>query len=208
MDVMAALAARRAVKKFDPEHELTEAEIRTLVEAATLSPTAFNIQNWRLVLVTDQAQKDAIREVGWGQAQFSDCSLLVVVCGDLRAHAREPDRYWRHAPEQARGAIVPMITRYYEGNETAQRDEVLRSGSMAAMSIMLAAQASGYESCPMSGFDFAKVGEIVDLPEDHEIVMAVAVGRGLEPARERSGPIPASEVVALDRFPTGGYEDK
>ncbi len=177
MDVMAALAARRAVKLFDPDHALDGAEIRTLVEAAALSPTAFNIQNTRLVLVTDQAQKDAIRAVGWDQAQFSDCSLVVLVCGDLAAHTREPERYWRHAPDQAREAIVPMITRYYEGNERAQRDEVLRSGSMAAMSIMLAAQELGYESCPMSGFDFAKVAGIIELPDDHEIVMALAVGR-------------------------------
>ncbi|MBC8424096.1 nitroreductase family protein [bacterium] len=207
MDVMAALAARRAVKKFDPEHKMPEAEIRALVDAAVLSPTAFNIQNWRFVLVTDQAQKDALRAVAWNQAQFSDCSLLVIVCGDLQAHTREPERFWRHPPDAAK-AIVPMITSYYEGNERAQHDEVLRSGSMAAQSIMLAAQELGYESCPMSGFDFAKVAQLIELPDDHEIVMAVAIGRGLEPARERSGPIPLSEVVARDRFPTGEYEDR
>jgi nitroreductase len=207
MDVMAALATRRAVKKFDTDHVMSADEIRTLVEAATLSPTAFNIQNWRLVLVTDQAQKDAIRAAGWNQAQFSDCSLLIVVCGDLRAHARDPERYWRRAPASVREAIVPMITRYYEGNARAQHDEVLRSGSMAAMSIMLAARDLGYESCPMSGFDFARVAEIIALPPDHEIVMAVAVGRGTESAPGRSGPVTLSEVVAVDRFPTGGFEN-
>jgi len=207
MDVMAAIEARRAVKTFDPDHVMPEAEIRALMEAATLSPTAFNIQNWRFVLVTDQAVKDAIRAVGWNQAQFSDCSLLVVVCGDLRAHARNPERYWRHAPDAARASIVKMITDYYEADPGARRDEALRSGGMAAQTLMLAAQAMGYDTCPMTGFDFAEVAGIIGLPPDHEIVMAVAVGRGVEPARERSGRIPYSEAVVRERFPSPGSED-
>jgi len=207
MDVMTAIESRRAVKKFDRNHEMTEAEIRTLMEAATLSPTAFNLQNWRFVLVTDQARKDAVRAAGWNQAQFSDCSLLVVVCGDLEAHARDPERYWRNAPDAARASIVSMITRYYEGDERAQRDEVFRSGGMAAQTLMLAARAMGYDTCPMSGFDFAEVAGIIGLPSDHEIVMAVAIGRGVEPARERSGRIPLSEAVVRDRFPSTGSED-
>jgi nitroreductase len=200
MDTFAAIAARRSVKKFDPDHAMGEDEITRLMEAVMLSPTSFNMQNWRFVLVTDQAVKDAIKAKGWHQAQFGDCSLLVVVCGDRGAYGQDPARYWATAAPEARAAIVPMITGAYADKPDLQRDENLRSGSLAAQTLMLAAKAMGYDSCPMIGFDFAAVGEIIGLPEDHDIVMIVTVGKALEAARPRGGQLPLDQVVVRDHF--------
>jgi nitroreductase len=200
METFAAIASRRSVKKFDPEHRMTDEEITRLMEAAILSPTSFNIQNWRFVLVTDPERKQKFREIGWNQAQFSECSVIVLVCGDRQAYARDTDRYWASADEQTRKALVGMIRGYYDANASARRDENLRSGSLAAMTIMLAARAMGYDSCPMLGFDFRKAADLVNLPEDHDIVMAVAVGKALEPARPRGGQVPLDEVCFRDSF--------
>lgn len=201
LDTFAAIAERRSVKKFDPDHALSEEELSRLMEAVILSPTSFNMQNWRFVLITDQEVKDAVRAAGWQQAQFSDCSVLVLVCGDRGAYGRDPGRYWATADQAARDAIVPMILGAYGDKPDLQRDENLRSGSLAAQTLMLAAKALGYDSCPMIGFDFAAVGKLVNLPEDHDIVMAVTVGKALEPARPRGGQLPLDEVVVRNRFP-------
>jgi nitroreductase len=200
MDTFAAIEARRSVKKFDPDHQLTESEISRLMEAVIKSPTSFNIQNWRFVLVTDPQVKQKFREIGWNQAQFSDSSMIVLVCGDRQAYARDTDRYWSTADPKTRQAIVGMIRGYYDAHPEARRDENLRSGSMAAMTIMLGAKAMGYDSCPMLGFDFDKAAALVNLPDDHDIVMAVTVGKALEPARERGGQVPLSEVCYRDSF--------
>lgn len=200
MDVFSAITARRSIKKFDPEHRMGEDEIERLLGAAILSPTSFNIQNWRFVAVTDAGVKAEIRRAGWNQAQYTDCSLLVIVCGDREAYRRDPARYWVNAPAGARSYILPAIESAYGPDETLRRDENLRSGGMAAQTIMLAAKAMGYDTCPMIGFDFAAVARIIALPPDHDIVMAVAVGRALEPARARGGQLPLAEVVSRDRF--------
>lgn len=200
MDTFDAIAARRSVKKFDPAHQMSEAEITRLMEAVVLSPTSFNIQNWRFVLVTDQSAKDAIKAKGWHQAQFGDCSLLVVVCGDREAYGQDTQRYWASAAPEARDAIVPMITGAYGGKPDLQRDENLRSGSMAAQTLMLAAKAMGYDSCPMIGFDFEAVGDIVGMPDDHDIVMIVTVGKSVEEARPRGGQLPLNQVVVRNHF--------
>ncbi len=201
MDVFTAVAERRSIKKFDPAHRMSEDEIRRLMEAAVLSPTSFNLQNWRFVLVADQERKERLRAIGWRQAQFAEASLVILVCGDRKAHARDPGRYWRHAPEAARAAIVPLIVGAYEGREDLQHDEVLRSGGMAAQTIMLVAKAMGYDTCPMVGFDFAAAAALVNLPPDHEIVMAVAVGKRREHPQPRGGQLPLEEVVIRERFP-------
>ena len=55
------------------------------MEHAILAPTAFNIQNWRFVRVTDPEQRKAIRAVAWDQAQVTDASELLVLCLDIKA---------------------------------------------------------------------------------------------------------------------------
>ena len=65
---------------------------------------------------------------------------------------------------------------------------------------MLAAKALGYDSCPMDGFDFQKVGELIDLPDDHIIAMFVAIGRGTKEAWERPGQLNLDEVVIKNKF--------
>ncbi|NCQ35501.1 nitroreductase family protein [bacterium] len=200
MDAFAAIEARRAVKKFDPQHRMTEAEIERLMRAAALTPTSFNIQNYRFVVVTDPDRKRQIRAAGWNQAQFSECSALVIVCGDRGAYAKDPARYWAHVEDKTREAIVGMITGYYGTHPEGRRDENLRSGSMAAMTIMLAAKAMDYDTCPMVGFDFDAVASLIALPPAHDIIMAVAVGKALEPARSRTGQVPLAELVLRDRF--------
>ena len=55
MDTFDAIESRRAVKHYDPNHRLSDDQQRELLGAAMLSPTSFNIQNWRFVLITDQA---------------------------------------------------------------------------------------------------------------------------------------------------------
>ena len=201
MDTFEAIRSRRSIKKFDPAHRMSEDEIRQLFELVLLSPTSYNIQNWRFVAVTDQATKDAVKAAGWNQPQFSECSLLVIVCGDREAYARDPARYWIHATETQREGIVRNILGAYGKRPELRRDENLRSGSLAAQTLMLAARAMGYDSRAMVGFDFAAVGRIIDLPPEHDIVMAVTVGKALEPARPRGGQLPLDEVVFRDRFP-------
>jgi nitroreductase len=200
METFATIAARRSVKKFDPDHVMTEDEITRLMETVILTPTSFNIQNWRFVLITDSEVKEQVRNKGYDQAQFTECSLVVIICGDRNAYNQDPDRYWVAAPDEVRAAIVPMIKGAYGSSETLRRDENLRSGGLAGQTLMLAAKDMGYDTCPMVGFDFAAVAEIVKLPSEHDIVMAVTVGKALEPARERGGQLPLDDVTFRNSF--------
>ena len=200
MDTFTAIKERRSVKHYDPDHEMTDAEIRQLLQAALLSPTSFNMQNWRFVVVTEPARKKALRTAAWDQAQCSEASVVIVLCADLKAHEGGA-RYWIHATEATRTVLVPMIAPFYEGNLQLQRDEAMRSIGIAGQTIMLAAKAMGYDSCPMIGFDPEKAGQAIQLPENHVIGLIITVGKALKPAGPRGGPLPYEEVVFSNRFP-------
>lgn len=200
MDTMTAIESRRSVKQFDPNHRMTGQEIEALLSSAMLAPTAFNIQHWRFVLVQDPQLRRQIRTAAWDQAQVTDASLLIVVCADLNAWQKQPERYWRNAPQAVRDFLLPAIHDYYHGKPQVQRDEAMRSCGMAAQTLMLAAKAMGYDSCPMDGFDFDAVGKLIHLPEDHVISLFVAIGKALEPAQPRGGQLAMNEVVITNRF--------
>jgi len=203
MNVRTAIETRRAVKQFDPAHTMPEAEIDELMSLAILSPTAFNIQHWRFVIVRDPAIREAIRAASWMQPQITDSSLFVVICADIKAWEKTPERYWRNAAQDTREGIVAAMGEYYRGHDRIQRDEAMRSCGIAAQTLMLAAKAMGYDSCPMDLSDFDAVGKIIGLPPDHTIAMFVAIGKGIRDPWPRAGQLTRNEVIFTDRFCIG-----
>lgn len=200
MDVKTAIETRRAIKQFDPDHKLTQAEVDELMSLAMLSPTAFNIQHWRFVAVRDPSIRQAIRDVSWMQPQITDASLLVVVCADIKAWQKTPERYWRNAAQDIREGMVGAIDNYYRDREQVQRDEAMRSCGIAAQTLMLAAKANGYDTCPMDLSDFSEVAKIIRLPDDYAIAMLLAIGKGVRDPWPRAGQLPQNEVVFMNHF--------
>ena len=200
MDTITAIEKRRAIKYYDSNYQMDDDEITQLMSLALLAPTAFNIQNWRFVLLRDPVHRQAVRKAAWDQAQVTDSSLLVVLCANLKSWEQDPARYWRNASGEVQDFILPAIDAYYRDKDQVQRDEAMRSCGIAAQTLMLAATAMGYQSCPMDGFDFVEVAKLINLPPDHVIAMFVAIGKGSKPAWPRGGQLPLEEVVVVDRF--------
>ena len=199
MSVAKALQQRRSIRFFDQQQKMSDKEFNHLMEHVRLSPTALNVQNWRFVRVTDAAQRKAIREVGYGQAQMTDAAELIVFCYHEKAWQQQPERYWRDAPNEL-AAMFKQNFELYFSQQGIERDEGLRSCGMAAMSTMLLAKEMGYDSCPMTGFDFDAVAQIIALPADHRIAMMVAIGKRSQEAWPRPGLLALDEVVVENRF--------
>ena len=130
----------------------------------------------------------------------TDASLLVIVTADVKAWQKEPQRYWRNAPQEVADLLVNWMGPFHEGREWLQRDEAQRSIGMAIQTVMLAAKAMGYDSCPMIGFDIDKVAELINLPEDHVMGPMVANGKGTKAPWPKPGQLPLSEVTVENAF--------
>jgi len=200
MNTFDAIKERRSVKHYDSNHRLSDEEIEKLMSLAVLSPTSFNIQNWRFVLVKDPEIRKKICSAAWDQAQVTDASLLLVICADLKSWKKNPEQYWKNAPKEAQDFLVPAMGPFYEGKDQLQRDEAMRSCGIAAQTLMLTAKSMGCDSNPMIGFDPEKVAEIINLPDDHVISMIMTIGKQIQPAMPRGGQLPLSDVVFTDSF--------
>ena len=199
MELIDAIRQRRSVKHFDAEHRLTEDELRHLLGHAFLAPSSFNMQNWHVVAVDDQAQQDALCEASWHQGQVKDCSVTLILGGSITGY-KKVARFTRKAPEKVQEMFAGFVNGLYDGNEQLQRDEAVRSVGLLAQNIMLIAKDMGLDSCPMIGYDAAKVAEIVGLPEDCPPLMMITVGKAVKEAQDRMGLFDFEELVSHNSF--------
>ncbi|MEM9480679.1 MAG: nitroreductase family protein [Verrucomicrobiota bacterium] len=201
MNTIESIYQRRAIKHFDPDHQLSAEEEQKLLEATIQAPTSFNIQHWRYVILRDPELRSKIRtEFGNDQAQMTDASLLVLFTADVKAWQKEPERYWKNATQEVADLLVGWMGPFHEGRDWLQRDEAQRSIGMAMQTLMLAAKEMGYESCPMIGFDIDEVAKLVGLPEDHVMGPMVAIGKGTKDAWPKPGQLPLEEIVFENSF--------
>jgi nitroreductase len=199
-DLFVTVRQRRAVKHCDPAHHLADAEVERLISKAMLSPTSFDIQHWRFVVVQDPELRWAIRAAGNDQAQMTDASVLVVMTADVKACQKQPERYWRQAPEPVADLLLGWKGPFHQGREALQRDEAMRSIGMVMLALMRTAQAMGYDSCPMISLDHEQVAKLIRLPADHVIGPMVAIGRSPQAPWPRLGRLPLSEDLVRVRF--------
>ncbi|MEL4895221.1 nitroreductase family protein [Crocosphaera sp. Alani8] len=201
MNTLEAIYQRRSVKAYDPNHKITPEEEQKLLEATIQAPSSFNIQHWRFVVLRDTELRQKIRkEFGNDQAQMTDASLLILFTADMKAWEKEPQRYWKNAPEQVAELLVNWMGPFHEEREWLQRDEAQRSIGMAMQTLMLAAKEMGYDSCPMIGFDLDEIAKLVNLPDDYVIGPMVAIGKKVKDAWPKPGQLPLSELVVDNSF--------
>lgn len=200
LDILDSITQRRSIKHYDPSFVIPTEEINTLLQYTIQSPTSFNIQHWRFVLVEEKSLREKIRNAANDQAQITDASLLFVMCGDIKAWEKSPERYWDNSPEETKKLMLSKIKPFYEGKESLQRDEALRSIGIAAQTLMLTAKSMGYDTCPMIGFDSNKVAQIINLPKDHLIGMLLVVGKALKPAWPKPGQLPLNDILIKNQF--------
>lgn len=200
MELFEAVEKRRSIKHFDSSAAMPEEDFQRLMSSVILSPTSFNIQNWRFVRITDKNLREQLKAVSMNQNQVTDAAELLVLCADLNAWHDRTERYWVNADDDTRAILLPMIESFYTGKELLQRDEAIRSCSIAAQTLMLGAKAMGYDTCALIGFDPDKVAELIKLPDHHIIALLVAVGKAAKPANPRGGQLPLNEVLLENTF--------
>lgn len=194
------LEKRRAVKSFDPAYKISSEDKNKILEATILTPSAFNLQHWRLVEVNDQALRQEIRGYADRQPQITSASLLYVICLKYDSWTDQPLQYWPGLSEDIQKFILGAIDKYYRGKEDVQRDECMRSCGLVAMNMMLTAQSLGIDSCPMDGFDYQKVGKAINLPDNYLVGMIVALGKKNREPHPRVGRISKEQLVIEDKF--------
>jgi nitroreductase len=84
MDVIEAIRGRHSVRAYAPA-PVEEDKIVQILEAASLAPSAANIQPWHFIVVTDPQKRNSISKGGIFARFLSNSPVIVVCCSDKRA---------------------------------------------------------------------------------------------------------------------------
>lgn len=193
---------RISANRFDPSFTLTDAEIARLVDLATRAPSAFNLQNWRFVAVRTASAKARLRDLADGQAKVSEAAVTFIVCGLKPDCVALGDRLQSFVAMGCMQAATVFqwqeaARALYADDAQAARDEAIRSGTLAAATLIYAAESMDLVSGPMIGFDAEAVARDFELGPDEIPVLLLAVGRaglGNWPQKPRR---PVTEVLQL-----------
>lgn len=162
---------RYATKKFDSSREISVADWDTLEKALVLTPSAFGLQPWKFIVITDPATKESLVPVSWGQRQVADCSHFLVIAVPKRLGVEEIDAYVRRIAE-VRAVSVESLASFRQMmtgtliDGPAHRDVdawARRQSYIALGNFMTAAALLGIDTCPMEGFEPEKYDEILGL---------------------------------------------
>lgn len=204
MEARELLKKRISANHFDTTRQLSEDEIRELVEYATQAPSSYNIQMWRFIAVTRPEDKQRLKNVAYGQPKVADAAVTFIVLGDLKGYEKMPEIMRR---TQESGIIdkatadgwTRSATGAYSSNPQFARDEAIRSAALAAMTLMVAAEDMGLVSGPMIGFDPEGVKREFGISDRYVPAMLLTVGYpapGNWPRKPRLG---VDEVLAFHR---------
>nr|MDO8061670.1 nitroreductase family protein [Candidatus Freyrarchaeum guaymaensis] len=173
MDFFEVVRKRRSVRSYLDE-DVSEEEVRRLLEAAILAPSAGNLQPWEFIVVRDERRKMALARAALGQRFVAEAPVVIVVC-----------------------ANIPRTATHY-GSRGANL-YVIQDTAAATQNIHLAATAMGLATCWVGAFDEREVWRVLELPEDVRPLAIIPVGR---PRRVPSMPprIPLEKVVHYEKW--------
>ena len=177
LTVPEAAASRRSIRRFVQE-PIDRTDLDRIFESVRLAPSAFNVQPWRFVVVTDPALKAKLSEAANGQRQIESAPAVIVLYTDMAAALDAIDDVIHpDVPSDRRAASAAGFRANWASKSEAEREQWGASqGYIALGYLLLAASSYGYATSPMLGFDAEKVKAVLGLPAHVRIPALVAIG--------------------------------
>ena len=171
MSLLDHLKWRYATKKYDATKKVSQENVDKIVEAIRLTPTSSGLQQFRLIVITNQALKDQIVPIASGQQIVADCShLLVFVAWDRYTEERIVSMYdyittEREQPADRFLAYTDRLKAKYLPQEAEENFIHTARQAYIGLGLAIAQAAELKVDCtPMEGFDNDKLDELLGLP--------------------------------------------
>lgn len=172
MSLLEDLSWRYATKKYDPSKKVSTENVHKIIEAARLAPTSSGLQQFRVLLITNQELKEKIVPVAMDQQIIADCShLLVFAAWDQYTEERIDEIYNRTTDERElpRGRFSSYTDRLKSLYLTQSAEEnFMHTARQAYIGFGLAiAQAAELkiDTTPVEGFNNQQLDELLGLTE-------------------------------------------
>lgn len=207
LSVPAAIRARRTTRHFRPESIAPEL-IEELLDLAVQAPSAWNMQDRSIVVVSSESGRQALSKAAFGQPQPLEAPVVLVFVADPTA--------WQNGnadiAEQAgrNGAWNAEFTAMFNSRNEFHalrergllRENAVKNAMIAATYVMLAATSLGLSSAPMNGWDPDLVKQAIGIGDRDDLAIAVLVAVGYsDTTPPHPGRRPREQAVFTEQYP-------
>lgn len=207
--IMQAHTSRYATKSFDPTKKIAEEDWETIIESARLSPSSFGYEPWKFLLIRNEDIKEGLKEFAGGAVNsLNGASHFVIALARKNVTIRSD--YVRHIVEDVLGAefaVDSPRSQYFDNfqknsqqltTDRALYDWASKQTYIAMANMMTTAALLGIDSCPIEGFNKAKVEAYLsekDLVDLNKFGVSYMLGLGY-----RNEPITPKKRQSLDEI--------
>jgi nitroreductase/dihydropteridine reductase len=167
-----SLKWRYATQTFDTEKEIPQQDMDTILESGNLAATAYGLQPFEFILITDQSVKESLVEHAYGQEHLAQNSALITIAIRTDIDEAYITKYIEHTAavrnipveglEGFKQSMIGALTSrsQEERNHWAQKQAYIALGTM-----MAAASELGVDNHAAEGFVPEKFDEVLQLKE-------------------------------------------
>jgi nitroreductase len=115
------------VKQYKAGHKVPKEDLQQLLTSTSQSPSSWNLQHWKLLVIEDQGLKEKLLPIAYEQKQIVESSVVIAVLGDLEANNNAelvfgPPVEGGFMPKELKDTLVAQIEGAYTNPQFA-RDE-------------------------------------------------------------------------------------
>jgi nitroreductase len=155
MDVSTAISQRSSVRAYKAT-DIEEDKLKKILEAARLSPSASNRQDWKFIMVKNKDTKKKLAKATFGQSFIGEAPVVLVACGtDSKA---------------VMGCGQPTHT---------------VDVSIACAFMILQAYELGLGTCWIGAFNEGETKKILNIPEHVRVVAVIPLGYPNQPPSQK-----------------------
>jgi len=178
---------RHACKIFDETKKIPSNTLKQILHDTILTPSSFGIEGWKFLVVQNQELKEKLKPHCWNQPQITTCSDLVVLL--YRKNMKSNDEYVISSLKR-RKYFEKSLEKYKEFIDfRSQKDIECWSKAqtyIASAFLMLSATSFEVDSCPIEGYEYQKVYDLLDFDkENYDISYMIALGYRVKPQQKR-----------------------
>ncbi|MGF7071718.1 nitroreductase [Priestia megaterium] len=202
-EILKAYQFRYATKEFDPTKRISDEDFEFILETGRLSPSSIGSEPWKFLVVENEELRQKLKSVSWGaQRQLPTASHFVILLA--RTDVRYDSDYILDIYKNVQKMPEDILEQMIHGLKTFQEDFHLLENERYLFdwaskqtyiplgNMMTAAAQIGIDSCPIEGFNYDQVHDILKnegFLEDGKFDVSVMVAFGYridEPKREKT----------------------
>ena len=167
-EIIALQHQRYATKKFDPTRRISDEDWAALVEVGRLAPSSLGFEPWKMLLLNNEGMKQDLKSMAWGAVSMLDGASHFVIylarkgvnyettyieklMQEVRHRSYDPDSAYAHRIKNFQESDAQL------NDERSLFDWASKQTYIQMANMMNAAILMGMDSCPIEGYDKAKV---------------------------------------------------